>query len=84
MKSVDLITAWKITCKREPVNPSGTSNAIPKRIYEGFTCVTLTSNFTPTYIQPEEYYVKMVNGDKFFWQKINIIKLKIGSKRNKK
>lgn len=57
---------------------------IPKRIYEGFTCVTLTSNFTPTYIQPEEYYVKMVNGDKFFWQKINIIKLKIGSKRNKK
>ena len=49
---------------------------IPKRIYEGFTCVTLTSNFTPTYIQPEEYYVKMVNGDKFFLAKNQYNKIK--------
>ena len=49
---------------------------IPKRIYEGFTCVTLTSNFTPIYSQPEEYYVKMVNGDKFFLTKNQYNKIK--------
>lgn len=43
---------------------------IQKSIYdEIFTCVTLTSNFTPNYNQPEKYYVKMVNGDKYFLTK---------------
>lgn len=43
---------------------------IQKSIYdEIFTCVTLTSNFTPKYNQPEKYYVKMVNGDKYFLTK---------------
>ena len=49
---------------------------IQKRIYEGFTCVTLTSNFTPKYNQPEEYYVKMVNGDKFYLTKNQYNKIK--------
>lgn len=49
---------------------------IQKSIYEVFTCVTLTSNFTPKYNQPEEYYVKMVNGNKYFLTKNQYNKIK--------